>query len=113
MISFLRQWLITFLAVIVAVVILPGWISYADLFVLAIFAAVLALLNAIVRPILVVLTLPVTVLTMGLFLLVINAVVFWLAAAIMPGISVRGFVGAFLGALVVSIIGLIADKLLR
>ncbi|WP_299765006.1 phage holin family protein, partial [Ramlibacter sp.] len=60
-------------------------------------AFVIGLLNAVVRPVLVVLTLPVTVLTLGLFLFVINACVFWSAAAVLEGFQVRGFGAALVG----------------
>lgn len=69
-------------------------------------ALVLGLANAIVRPLLIVLTLPITVLTLGLFLLVVNALVFMLAAAIVPGFRVRGFGAAFLGSLLLSAMNL-------
>jgi putative membrane protein len=64
---------------------------------------VLGVVNALLKPLLVVLTLPITVLTLGLFLLVINALLLWLAAAIVPGFRVRGFGPALLGALLLSI----------
>mgnify|MGYP006279625735 CR=1 FL=1 len=64
---------------------------------------VLGVINALVRPLLVLLTLPVTVLTLGLFLLVINALMLKLAAALAPGFRVRGFGAALLGALLLSI----------
>ena len=67
-------------------------------------AAVIGLLNAIVRPILVLLTLPATLLTLGLFILVINALLFWFAAYAVEGFTVAGFWPAFWGALVYSLI---------
>lgn len=63
---------------------------------------VLGLVNAVVRPVLVVLTLPLTLVTLGLFLLVLNALCLWLTAALVPGLAVGGFASAFLAALVVS-----------
>ena len=65
---------------------------------------VLGLINAIVRPILVVLTLPFTLLTLGLFLLVLNAFCLWLTSVFVPGFAVQGFWAAFLGALIVSLV---------
>lgn len=65
---------------------------------------VLGLINAIVRPILVVLTLPFTLLTLGLFLLVLNAFCLWLTSVFVPGFAVQGFWAAFLGALIVSMV---------
>lgn len=111
--GFLRRWLITFLAVFVAAFVLPNWVRYASVLDLAIFALILALLNSIVRPILIILTLPLNILTLGLFVLVVNAIVFWLASAIFPGVSVRDFFGAFLAALVVSIVSFIANRVIR
>ncbi len=64
---------------------------------------VLGIVNALVRPLLVFLTLPATILTLGLFLLVINALMLRLAAALAPGLTVRGFGAAFLGALLLSV----------
>jgi putative membrane protein len=69
-----------------------------------IVALVLGLLNAIVRPILVVLTLPITVLSLGLFLFVINGLMFWLAARLLDGFSVAGFWWAVLAALLYTVI---------
>ncbi len=65
---------------------------------------VLALINAVVRPILKVLTLPLTLLTLGLFLFVLNAFCLWLTSAIVPGFDVHGFWAAFLGALLISVV---------
>ena len=69
-----------------------------------IVALVLGLVNAVVRPILVLLTLPVTILTLGLFILVINALLFWLVAEFVDGFHVGGFWAAFFGAIVYSLI---------
>jgi len=70
----------------------------------ALFAGlVLGVINALIRPLLVLLTLPITVLTLGLFLLIINALLLRLAAALVPGLRVRSFGAAFLGALLLSI----------
>ena len=66
-------------------------------------ALVLGVINALVKPIFVILTLPITILTLGLFLLVINALLLRLAAALVPGFTVRSFGAAFLGALLLSI----------
>ena len=76
-------------------------------------AFVIGLLNTFVRPALVVLTLPVTVLTLGLFLFVINALMFWAAASILDGFDVRGFGAALLGSLIYSAIGLVIESALE
>ncbi|NDY91003.1 phage holin family protein [Ideonella livida] len=70
-------------------------------------ACVLGLLNLLARPVLVLLTLPVTVLTLGLFLFVINAALFWLAAEVLEGLAVEGFGAALLGSLIYSLCGLV------
>jgi putative membrane protein len=72
-------------------------------------ALVLGLLNTLVRPVLVLLTLPVTLLTLGLFLFVINALMFWVAAWMLDGFQVTGFAAALIGSLVYSLLGLVID----
>jgi putative membrane protein len=85
-----------------------------DSFPSALLAAfVIGLLNMIVRPVLVVLTLPVTVLTLGLFLFVINALMFWAAASVLQGFGVTGFVAALIGSLIYSAIGIVIDSALE
>ena len=69
-------------------------------------AVVLAVINTLVKPILFVLTLPFTILTLGLFLLVINMICLWLAQALVPGFQVRGLVTLFLASLVLAIVGM-------
>ena len=76
-------------------------------------ALVLGLLNALLRPVLVLLTLPVTVLTLGLFLFVINALMFYFAAAVLEGFNVTGFVAALVGSLLYSLCGLVIDAALE
>ncbi|MCI0549235.1 MAG: phage holin family protein [Candidatus Rokubacteria bacterium] len=68
----------------------------------------LGLLNAFVRPVLLILTLPITLVTLGLFLLVLNGLCFWLVASVIRGVHVAGFWAAFLGALVVSAVSWVA-----
>ncbi len=67
-------------------------------------AIVLGVLNTLIRPILVFLTLPISVLTLGLFIFVINTVLFWVAGALVDGIEINGMLAAFLGALLVSLV---------
>ncbi|MBK0391267.1 phage holin family protein [Ramlibacter algicola] len=76
-------------------------------------AAVIGLLNMVVRPVLVVLTLPVTMLTLGLFLFVINALMFWAAAEVLQGFDVRGFGAALLGSLLYSLASVVIDSALE
>jgi putative membrane protein len=75
-------------------------------------AAVLGALNLVLRPTLVMLTLPVTVITLGLFLFVINALMFWAAAGLVPGLSVNGFGAALIGSLIYSVLHLLIDFVL-
>jgi putative membrane protein len=75
-----------------------------------IFAIVLGVLNALVRPILLFVTCPLNLITLGLFTFVVNAVVFWLAANLVPGITVNGFVGALVGSLTVTICTAVVDR---
>ena len=75
-------------------------------------ALVLGLLNTIVRPVLVILTLPITVLTLGLFILVINGLMFWAVADLVPGFQVAGFGAAVLGAFVYSLLSWLLSTIL-
>jgi putative membrane protein len=72
-------------------------------------ALVLGLFNTLVRPLLVLLTLPVTLLTLGLFLFVINALMFWMAASVLDGFHVAGFGAALIGSLLYSLCGMVID----
>jgi putative membrane protein len=76
-------------------------------------ALVLGLLNTLLRPILVLLTLPVTVVSLGLFLFVINAMMFWAAAYVLDGFSVTGFGAALIGSLIYSLCGMAIDALVE
>jgi putative membrane protein len=102
---------INIIAVFVATKIVPG-VSFDDWVGLALFAVVLGLLNAVIKPILTILALPVVLLTLGLAILLINAVVFALAAAIVPGFHVDGFLSALLASLVVSIVSWVLSVVL-
>jgi putative membrane protein len=75
-------------------------------------AIVLGFVNAIIRPLMVLLTLPFTILTFGLFLLVVNAMVLWLVAILVPGIRVQGFGPAFLGSLVLTFLNMAVTLLI-
>ncbi len=74
---------------------------------------VIGLLNLVVRPVLLILTLPVTLLSMGLFLFVINAVVFWMASSFLEGFEVIGFGNALIGSMLYSSIGIVIDSALE
>ena len=75
-------------------------------------AFVIGLFNAVLRPVLVILTLPVTVVTVGLFLFVINALMFWAATGVLDGFHVNGFMAALLGSLIYSALGLVIESAL-
>lgn len=101
---------VLYFVVIAAVMMLMsnlGWLGFhVDGWKAALIAAlVLALMNVIVKPILFVLTLPFTIVTLGLFLLVLNAITLWLTTRIVPGFSIDGLLNTFLGALVLSLVG--------
>ena len=106
------RWILNTLALLLVVNVVPGF-AYRDWISLAIAAAVLGLLNAIIRPILWFITLPITILTLGLFLLVLNAIMLELTAWLVPGFAIEGFGWAILGALVLSIISLFTDRIGR
>lgn len=72
-------------------------------------AIVLGFVNAVVRPVMVMLTFPLTVITLGLFLWVINALMLWLMAALVPGVRVQGFGPALMGSLVLTLLNLAVD----
>jgi putative membrane protein len=103
---------ITALAVWLAATIFPGQVQARDGQALVLFAIVLGVLNAVVRPVLLLFTLPFTILTLGLFILVVNAIVFWLATLLPVGVEVSGFGGALLGALVVTVVSVVANHVL-
>jgi putative membrane protein len=99
---FLTHLLVTAVALGVASYILPG-VHITSWLALIVAALVLGFVNTIVRPLLVIVTLPVTIVTLGLFYLVVNGIAFGLAAAVVPGFDVDTFGWAMLGALVTGI----------
>ena len=115
----LIRWLITSLSLFVAAWLVPGihvdgnaWVIYA------VMAIILGLVNALVRPVLTLLSCPLIILTLGFFVLVINGLTLWLASAIAVnwfdiGFYVDGFWAAFLGALIVSIVSVILSALVK
>jgi putative membrane protein len=99
----LLRWLINALAIMVAAYLLPG-VFVSSLWVALVVAVVLGLLNVFMKPLLILLTLPVTVLSLGLFVFVINAVLVLLVGQIVPGFFVSGFWSALLFSLVLSLL---------
>lgn len=102
MIGFLVQAVFTAVGLWLADLILPG-VVIDNTTTLLIAAVLLGVVNAIIRPILVLLTLPITIVTLGLFLLVINALMVGLVALVMSGFTVAGFVPALLAAVIISL----------
>lgn len=108
MLKTLLRWALNALALMV----LPALLDSITItgFIPALLAAVIiALLNALLRPILIILTLPVTVLSLGLFALVINGLLFWAASGLVPGLHIATFWGAFWGAIIYSVLSSLVD----
>ncbi|MBT9597308.1 MAG: phage holin family protein [Vitreoscilla sp.] len=102
------RWILLAAALLLVAHLYTG-VSVASFGVAMIAALVLGLLNTLVRPLLVLLTLPVTLITLGLFLFVINALMFWSAASLLDGFAVTGFAAALIGSLIYSACGMVID----
>jgi putative membrane protein len=107
----LLVWLINAVALIAVAYLLPG-VTVSDFVTALIAALVLGLVNAVIRPILILLTLPATLLTLGLFIFVINGLLFWLVGSYIDGFTVAGFWPGFFGAIVYSIVSWALSALL-
>jgi len=103
------KWLLS-AAALLAVAYLYGGVQIQSYSAALIAALVIGLFNMILRPVLVVLTLPVTIISLGLFLFVINALMFWAAAGMLDGFHVNGFGAALLGSLIYSAFGVLIDS---
>ena len=102
MIGFLMRWSMNLLALVVAAALIRGIrIQSIEMGILA--AGFLGIVNAVIRPVVLILTLPINLLTLGLFTLVINAAMLRLVAAIVPGLVIDSFSAAFFGALIISV----------
>jgi putative membrane protein len=108
----LLKWLLSALALL-AVTYLYSGVTVTSFGAALLAAAVLGALNTVVRPLLVLLTLPATIVTLGLFLFVINALMFWAAASLLSGLDVRGFGAALLGSLIYSALQLAIEFVLE
>jgi putative membrane protein len=112
MMKLLAKWLLSAAALLLVAYVYSG--VEVNNFTAALIAAfVIGLFNTVVRPILVVLTLPVTVVTLGLFLFIINALMFWAAAGVLDGFHVRGFLAALVGSLIYSVLGVVIESALE
>ena len=107
---FLARLLLNGIAIIIAAWLLPG-LHLSGTFAALVAGAILGFVNAIIRPVLFFLTLPITLLTLGLFIFVLNALCLGLTAALVPGFDIDGFWWALLGALLVSIVSWILNGL--
>lgn len=105
-------WLLAACALLLVAYLYPG-VQVQSFTAALIAAAVIGLFNAVLRPILVILTLPVTIVTLGLFLFVINALLFWAAASVLSGFQVSGFVAALVGSLIYSVLMLLVNTATR
>ncbi|HSW89592.1 MAG TPA: phage holin family protein [Patescibacteria group bacterium] len=99
----LINWLVSALAIVVTAYLLPG-VHIATFVTALVLAVVLGVINAFIKPVLLLLTLPITIVTLGLFALVLNALFILLAAAIVPGFTVDGFLWALIFGIVLSLV---------
>ena len=112
--EFFIRWFVTAVAVFVAAWIVPG-IDYSNFTGLAFASLLLGIINAMVRPVLLLLCLPLILVTMGLFILILNALLLWFVSGILPGSSftVSGFWAAFWGGVVISIVSWLLSAFFR
>lgn len=107
----IAKWFISALALLAAAYLIPG-ISVSSFYIALIVALFLGIVNAVIRPILVILTLPINIITLGLFIFVINGFLFWFLATFIGGFEVSGLFVAILGALIVSVFSYMGNKFL-
>lgn len=112
--EFFLRWFVTAVAVFVAASVVPG-ITYSSFTGLALASLLLGMINALVRPVLLILCLPLILVTMGFFILVLNALLLWFVSGILPGSQfvVVGFWAAFWGGLVISIVSWLLSAFFR
>jgi putative membrane protein len=103
------RWLLLAAALLLVAYLYPAGVTIKSFGAAMIAAFVIGLFNTLLRPLLVLLTLPVTLLTLGLFLFVINALMFWFAAQVLDGFAVTGFAAALIGSLIYSVCGIVID----
>ena len=102
--------LINALAILLVAYLVPG-VAVTGFYAALIVAVVLGLLNLVIKPLIILLTLPINILTLGLFTFVINALLFWFVGTVVKGFSVDGFIPAFLGALILTIAGWVGQRI--
>ncbi|PIY92915.1 MAG: hypothetical protein CO030_01290 [Candidatus Magasanikbacteria bacterium CG_4_9_14_0_2_um_filter_42_11] len=108
----LLRWFLNALTLIAIAFYLPG-VTVSGIYAALITALVLGLVNAVIRPVLFVLTLPINLLTLGLFTFVLNGLLFWFVGSVVKGFDVAGFWPAFLGALILSLVSWLLGWTLR
>lgn len=108
----LANWFVSALALLIVSAVVPG-ISLSDFRAALIAAAVIGFVNAVIRPLFIILTLPFTILTFGLFIFVINAMLLLFASWISPGFHVSGFASAFVGSIVLSLVTTVFNWMIR
>ena len=106
------RWILNTLALFVVVKLVPGF-HYQSWITLFAAAAVLGIVNTIIKPILFVLTLPLTIITLGIFLVVLNAIMLRITAWIVPSFRIDGWLAAILGALLLSIVTMVTNQIGR
>jgi putative membrane protein len=107
----LLLWILNAVALLAVTWLLPS-IQLAGFGTALAAALVLGFINTLVRPVLTILTLPITLLTLGIFYLVLNGLLFWLASALLPGFQVEGFVSAMVGAILYGLIAWVLSALI-
>jgi putative membrane protein len=112
LLSFLKRWLITAVAVALAAQIVPG-IDCPTAMGLVLAALLLGLLNAFVRPVMLLLSLPLLIFTLGLFILVINAILLYAVGHLLKDFHVESFTSAFWGSLIISVVSLVLNSLTK
>lgn len=108
----LIKWLISALAIILTAYLIPG-ISVTSIYIALIIALFLGFINAVIRPIIVILTLPVNIVSLGLFTFIINGFFFWLLSTFIKGFEIDSFLTAVLGALVISVISWLGNQFIH
>ena len=98
---------------LLATTIVPGILFTGDLLTLLVAGAILGLFNLIVRPLAMLLSLPLLILTLGLFYFILNAILLWVASALIPGYTIAGFVPALIGSLVLMIVNWLIGALVK
>ncbi len=106
------RWVLNALALLVAASIIPGF-EVSSFYAALIAALVLGLVNALVRPIVFILTLPVTIVTLGFFVFIVNALMLWLVSTVVKGIEIQGFVPAVMVAIFLWAVGLATNWLIK